>query len=133
MSEQDRVALERARTEATRIRALVPTGQISSDRYFGIPALYWLDLRNYSPIDSVKLLRQRILVLQGGRDYQVTAVDLANWQKALAGKKNVTFKSYPALNHLFMEGTGKSTPDEYMKPGHIPQAVIDDIAAWIGR
>jgi hypothetical protein len=36
-----------------------------------------------------------------------------------------------ALNHLFIAGTGPSTPAEYVHPGHVSQDVIQDIAAWI--
>jgi hypothetical protein len=36
------------------------------------------------------------------------------------------------LNHLFMEGTGPSLPQEYSLPGNIPEQVITDIAEWIG-
>jgi hypothetical protein len=40
-------------------------------------------------------------------------------------------KSYPALNHLFIEGMGKSTPAEYNTPGHVSGEAIGDIAGWI--
>ena len=73
-----------------------------------------------------------MLILQGGRDYQVTRVEYDGWLKALSGRPNVAFKLYPSLNHLFMEGAGKSTPQEYDKRGPVSQTVIDDIAAWIG-
>jgi hypothetical protein len=43
----------------------------------------------------------------------------------------VTFKSYPDLNHLFVTGTGKSTPAEYEKPGKVSETVMNDIAAWV--
>jgi fermentation-respiration switch protein FrsA (DUF1100 family) len=72
-----------------------------------------------------------MLLLQGERDYQVTMEDFQGWKAALASKRNATFKSYPALNHLFLEGTGKSAPAEYQQVGHVPQTVIDDIVAWI--
>jgi hypothetical protein len=32
-----------------------------------------------------------------------------------------------------MPGEGKSKPSEYDQPGHIPDFVLDDIAAWIRR
>ncbi|HYK91935.1 MAG TPA: hypothetical protein VE398_24425 [Acidobacteriota bacterium] len=39
-----------------------------------------------------------------------------------------------ALNHLFQEGEGKSTPAEYtLKPGHVAAEVIDVISAWISK
>ena len=43
------------------------------------------------------------------------------------------FKSYPKLNHFFIEGEGKSTPSEYDKVGHVAEYVIEDIAGWIKR
>jgi hypothetical protein len=43
----------------------------------------------------------------------------------------VTFKLYPKLNHLFIAGEGKSTPDEYAQPGHVEETVVADIAEWI--
>jgi uncharacterized protein len=57
--------------------------------------------------------------------------EFTNWKAALGPKPNVTLKSYPALNHLFIEGTGKSTPEEYTHPGHVSAEVISDIARWI--
>ena len=97
----------------------------------GIPASYWLDLRGYDPAEAAKQLKQPILILQGERDYQVTMQDFAGWKAALSSRPNVTLKSYPALNHLFLPGEGKSRPTEYDKPGRVAEAVIDDIAAWI--
>jgi fermentation-respiration switch protein FrsA (DUF1100 family) len=74
-----------------------------------------------------------MLVLQGERDYQVTMKDFAGWKAALEGRKNVEFKSFPKLNHLFIEGEGKSTPSEYEKVGHVAAYVVEDIAAWIKK
>jgi uncharacterized protein len=98
----------------------------------GAPASYWLDLRGYDPAMAAMSLKQPLLILQGERDYQVTmADDFAKWKAVLGGKADVTFRTYPALNHLFLPGTGKSVPAEYDTPGHVPIEVISDIAAWI--
>jgi fermentation-respiration switch protein FrsA (DUF1100 family) len=102
-----------------------------SELPLGIPAKYWLDLRGYDPVAAAKALPQPMLILQGERDYQVTMVDFANWKKALQSRKDVAFISYPALNHLFVEGKGKSTPAEYSAPGNVAKVVIEDIAKWI--
>ena len=67
----------------------------------------------------------------GAKDYQVTMKDFELWRAGLKGRPNVTLKSYPKLNHLFLEGEGKSLPSEYSKPGHIPDYVLDDIAAFV--
>ena len=103
------------------------------DLPLGVPGAYWLSLRDYHPDLVAAKLSLPLLVLQGERDYQVTMADFALWKKNLAAKQNAVLKSYPKLNHLFMEGEGKSKPDEYMKAGHVAREVIDDIATWIKK
>lgn len=105
----------------------------ATDSVDGIEASYWLDMRSYDAPAVARRLGRPMLVLQGERDYQVTMVDFAGWKKVLAGQKFVTFKSYPALNHLFVAGTGRSTPSEYRAGGHVAREVVDDLAAWVLR
>ncbi|MHB2150072.1 alpha/beta hydrolase [Calditrichota bacterium LG25] len=97
----------------------------------GAPPAYWLDLMQYDPLKMVERLRKPILVLQGGRDYQVTKRDFDLWKEHLKHNPKATFKYYYALNHLFMSGKGMATPQEYEKPGHVDKQVIEDIATWI--
>ena len=96
-----------------------------------MPRSYWLDLKHYDPRSAVQKLCCRILVLQGGRDYQVTPADYEGWKSALKGHPNATFDLFPSLNHLFITGEGKSLPAEYQKPGHVAPDVINEIANWI--
>src|SRR5262245_56954268 len=96
-----------------------------------LPASYVLDLRSYNPGETAAALKIPLLVLQGERDYQVRVADFDGWKKALAGHTNAVFKLYPALNHHFMPGTGPSTNTEYLKPNHVLEQLINDIAAWI--
>jgi dienelactone hydrolase len=103
------------------------------DLPFGIPAGYWLDLKKYNATETAKGLKQRMLILHPDRDYQVTSADFQGWRDALSSHSNVEFKRYPTLNHLFIEGTGKSTPAEFIKPGHVAEFVINDIAAWVKK
>jgi uncharacterized protein len=102
---------------------------------FGIPATFWLDLRNYKPHLVAKRLKMPMLVLQGEADYQVTMVDFAEWKKTLKTKKNATCKSYPRLGHHFIDLKKKmAVPMDYLKvPGHVSKTVIDDIAAFIKK
>jgi dienelactone hydrolase len=96
------------------------------------PASYWIDLRGYDPAALAATLRVPMLILQGERDYQVTmADDFAAWRRGLGTRTNVEFRSYPALNHLMIAGTGPSQPAEYLTPGHVDPEVVRDIAAWI--
>jgi dienelactone hydrolase len=97
-----------------------------------IPSSYWLDLRGYQPIAVAKQLRIPLLILQGGRDFQVPpATNFEEWKAALGGQSNATLKLYPDLNHLFITGSGPSLPSEYDKPGHVDEQVIADVAAWL--
>jgi hypothetical protein len=57
--------------------------------------------------------------------------EFSRWKSSLANRTDVAFHSYPALNHLFVAGTGKSVPAEYNTPGHISEEVVRDISTWI--
>jgi len=96
----------------------------------GIAASYWLDLRAYHPTEAARELRMPMLILQGERDYQVTLDDWALWKKALGERKDVEFKLYPKLSHIFVEGEGPSFDAEYARPGHVAQAVVEDVAVF---
>jgi len=100
---------------------------------YGVSAPYWIDINHYNQVKTAQDLTIPILLIQGERDYQVTMTDYNLWKEKLGKKKNVTFHSYSKLNHLFLEGEGKSTPAEYDKPSHVPTYVIDDIANWVNK
>jgi dienelactone hydrolase len=104
-----------------------------TERTFGMPPSYWLSVRELEPAPTAGKLNCRILVLHGDRDYQVTLDDFALFEKALAGKSNATLRRFANLNHLFMDGTGKATPEEYQKAGHVAKDVIDVLAEWLKR
>lgn len=124
--------LERIKEQAARVKRLTGASGVSSDQLpLGVPAAYWLDLRGYDPAATAREFARPLLILQGERDYQVTMDDFQGWKKQLGTRKDVTFKSYPHLNHLFMAGKGKATPQEYETAGHVDRAVVADIAAWI--
>jgi pimeloyl-ACP methyl ester carboxylesterase len=126
--------LERLRhilLDAGELEALRLGGQPQRASILGVPAGYWLQLRDYDPCRRLATLNPRTLVLQGGRDYQVRPADYARWQQALAHTGRARFRFYPDLNHLFMTGRNISKPSEYWDPGHVDSAVIDDIAEFV--
>lgn len=98
-----------------------------------VPAAYWLDLRGYTPASAAQSVPRPILILQAGRDFNVTMADYLIWQEQLSGRPDVHFRLYPNLNHLFLAGTGTSTPMELVQPGNVAKEVVDDIASWITR
>ena len=92
---------------------------------------YWEFANAYKPLDVVASLKLPILVMQGGRDYQVTMTDFSLWQTALLFNAKAVYRSYPSLNHIFMEGEGKATPQEYNQPGRVSAFVAKDIVKFI--
>jgi hypothetical protein len=126
-----------AREQLEYIASLTP-GSVNPDQGLQMliqsaPESYWKDLDSNPPAQAAAKLKMRMLILQGERDYQVSQADLKGWRDALSDRKDVTIKNYPTLNHLFMAGTGKSTPSEYQQAGHVADFVLDDIAGWIGK
>jgi pimeloyl-ACP methyl ester carboxylesterase len=97
----------------------------------GLPASYWADLNTLDQVALTKKLTQRIFIIQGGQDFQVTEKDYNLWTIALKGKRNVDAKLYPMLNHLFSFVSEKGTTAQYEQPGNVDQPVVDDLASWI--
>jgi len=132
ISENEKSQLDEIKRTVEKIKNLKePDASASQEKLLGARAEYWLDLRRYNPAEMARNVKQPMLILQGGRDYQVTKEDFNGWKKALSSRKDVKFKLYPKLNHLFFAGKGKITPAEYQKAGHVAKRVIDDIAEWI--
>jgi len=124
--------LEQAKAAVARIKNL-EQNDTDAPAILGLPAAYWLDLKGYDPAAEARKLSMPILILYGERDFQVPKVDFDLWKSGLAGRKNVTARSYPALNHAFVSGSGPSTEQEYRKPGHVAPEVVDDIAKFVGK
>ncbi|MFA6275519.1 MAG: alpha/beta fold hydrolase [Pedobacter sp.] len=97
----------------------------------GLPASYWVDLNSYDQVAVAKKIKQRILVFQGGNDFQVSEIDYNLWNTALSKKSNATLKLYPELNHLLSPQTEKGTMAQYQVPVNVSEKLIDDIAIWI--
>ena len=98
----------------------------------GAPPGYWREVAEVDPVTVAKGLSMPLMVLQGGRDYQSTAADLALWEEGLGGTAGFASKLYPTLNHLFVPGSGTATPEEYTaQAGQVDEEVILDLASWI--
>ena len=131
VSPEEQQGIDRAVALADSVRALKPEDAKSGRMISVAPASYWLDLRGYDPPSAATQVKAPMLILQGERDYQVTPEEFAKWKAALGSRPNVTLRSYPALNHLFIAGTGPSLPAEYAVAGHLAEEVVRDIATWI--
>jgi dienelactone hydrolase len=133
MADQEQTMLDTLEAQAARLKDPALSVETPAELLpFGVGAAYWLDLRSYDPAETARTLEMPMLILQGERDYQVTMEDFAGWRSLLPSAR-IECKSYPALNHLFMEGEGKSVPAEYSSAGHVAGEVVDDIVGWIRR
>jgi hypothetical protein len=112
-------------------QALKPDDDVSFPTGGAGKGSYFLDLRSYDPVAAAVALGVPLLVIQGGRDYQVRAdKDFLLYEKALEGKAQTLTKLFPALNHLLVAGEGASTPKEYERLDHVDVDVINTIAAF---
>lgn len=95
------------------------------------PLAFFKNTRHYDPPMHLKNhTSQRVLVLQGGRDYQVDTTHFNRWKQA-ADSERIAFKLMPASNHLFIAGEGASYPAEYFVPANVEQGVSEVIADFI--
>jgi pimeloyl-ACP methyl ester carboxylesterase len=98
---------------------------------FGLGLAYWLECRSLNPVQTTKDMEKPVLVLQGGRDYQVTVNNYDSLRSNLQGKANAEFRLYETLNHCFVTGQGPSRPAEYTNPGNVEYEVIQNISLWV--
>ncbi|WP_313320321.1 alpha/beta fold hydrolase [Stenotrophomonas sp.] len=99
-------------------------------RLMEVPGQFWQELEKVDPIADARDSQLPVLLLQGGRDFQVVDADWQLWNKGLQGER-YRFHHYPALNHLGIAGEGKGSLQEYARPGHVDPALVNDIAQWI--
>lgn len=103
-----------------------------TDKLLGVSLAYWAELDRLAPAVTAAELKMRVLIMQGGRDYQVSAErDFGLFKAQLAGRGHVTLKLFDKLDHLMRAGEGKSTPESYTKAGHVAPEVISFVAEWI--
>lgn len=112
---------------------LTAADSANSRLILGIPASYYVDLASYDPAAVARTLNLPILVIQGGRDYQVTPEAMAAWRREVGERPNMVIVEFPTINHLMIPGTGMPRPSEYGIPGHVAGEVVDTVASWIRR
>lgn len=99
------------------------------------PASFWLNLKSFNSIKTLRELKIPALILRGERDYRTSEADFNNWRNGLLQNKvndpRYSFVSYKKLNNVFMSGDEKSSPIEYHEPKSVDKEVVDDISKWI--
>ena len=96
---------------------------------------YFKEMGQKTAADYLLTSKKPVLILQGGKDFQVLAKrDYRMFKKLLAGRENTQYKLYPELNHVFVKGIYKDSlkaSKEYSVEQYIGEDVIGDIAAFI--
>ena len=96
---------------------------------------YFKEMGQKTAADYLLTSKKPVLILQGGKDFQVLAKrDYRMFKKLLAGRENTEYKLYPELNHIFVKGIYNDilkASKEYSVEQHIGEDVIGDIAAFI--
>ncbi|MGH8044885.1 MAG: alpha/beta hydrolase family protein, partial [Stenotrophomonas sp.] len=129
ISADEQAALERLDTQIAAARGTAPVA--AKDLPLGQPASYWRAFEAVDPVADAKAFKSPILLLQGGRDFQVVEADWKRWQQGLPEGPRSQFRLYPALNHLGIAGEGAGSLQEYGVAGTVSTALIGDVAAWI--
>ncbi|WP_128100708.1 alpha/beta fold hydrolase [Paenibacillus sp. DCT19] len=94
-------------------------------------AYWWYEQRDYVPSVLAKTQNTPMLIMQGENDVQVSMKQFQDWKSALQSHTNVTYKSYPKVNHILSSYDGISIGTEYTQPSNVSQDIIDDIAKWV--
>ena len=98
---------------------------------------YFKEMGQKTAADYLLASGKPVLIMQGGKDFQVLAKkDYRGFKKLLAGRENTWYKLYPELNHIFVKGIYNDilkASKEYRVEQHIGEDVIGDIAAFINE
>ena len=110
--------------------------QATSVPLLGASAYYFQELARHPFSEYAAQVSIPVLILQGGRDFQVRAdLDLVLLQQEFSNNPNVTVHVYENLNHLFMPTTATNFTQHAIgittEPGHVAPEVLADITNWI--
>jgi dienelactone hydrolase len=94
-------------------------------------AYWWYEQRDYVPAELAAAQSMPMLFVQGENDWQVPASQLEGWKRALKDRTDVTYKTYPKMNHLLTDVDVLSTGMEYSRSANVSPALIEDMAKWI--
>ena len=101
----------------------------------GTTLYYFKEMGLHPAKDYLEAFTRPLLILQGGKDFQVKAdVDYAQYRALLEGRDNVTFRLYPELNHCFVPAIYtqiSKAKQEYRPERHMSRDVTSDIARFI--
>ena len=90
----------------------------------------------HDPIQTIKSVKCRVLILQGGKDHQVLEYHAQALNQALddAMNNNHTLKIFPDLDHLFCKTEGEGDYAEYANTERpLDQEFLDYLTGWLKK
>ena len=124
-------ARAKAIADQTRVNAAIRAGKSKA------PGSIWLRTSfGIDPADVIKRVPCPILILQGGKDFQVLVKDLPRLVHAAdSAHRDVTVHVFPNDDHLFITvPTGQAAmPTEYFAPHRVDPAMIAALLTWLDK
>ena len=101
----------------------------------GTTLYYFKEMGKKTAADYLLENEKPVLIMQGGKDFQVLANDdYLKFKELLSDRRNTFFKLYPELNHVFVDAIYddiSKVTKEYNTERHIGEEVTGDIADFI--
>ena len=95
-----------------------------------MPASYFYDLHERDQKAYALQLNVPMFIARGSKDYQASQMEMVLWKEWLAGKADVTFRTYENAYHILIETDATPGPWNYQQEGHVMPEVIEDLAQW---
>ena len=110
--------------------------EAKKQKFAGNLSLYYFkEMGQKRAVDYLLENDKPVLIMQGGKDFQVLAEDdFRIFKRELTERKNTCFKLYPDLDHCFVTAIYDDilkASKEYSVERHIGEDVIQDIASFV--
>ncbi|MBQ1306691.1 MAG: hypothetical protein IIY56_00905, partial [Erysipelotrichaceae bacterium] len=103
----------------------------------GTTLYYFKEMGQKTAADYLLQNDKPVLIMQGGKDFQVLAdLDFLKFKELLAERSNTYYRLYPQLNHIFADSIYddlSKAAREYNTERHIGDEVIKDISSFINE
>jgi dienelactone hydrolase len=96
---------------------------------------WFLEHFQHDPLETIKQVKCKVLILQGGKDRQVFEDHAKMLNQALneSGNENHTLKIFPDLDHLFCRTEGEGDYAEYATERPLDQEFLNFLTDWLKK
>jgi alpha-beta hydrolase superfamily lysophospholipase len=116
----------------------IRAGAFAQPAHGGLPTRHWASLIRHKPLPALRRVphRTRVLLLNGGKDWQVPPSEALASYGALrtAGHPDVELHLFPTLDHFLLEEPGVSRPEGYFAHRRrLPRYLLQTLKDWLLR